>query len=231
MVCFLAFELSIIHFILVFGLGLGFVIGLRSNGIVNRMKNDTYAEWVRIILFKKAEVELVVRLAFGTRQEEDMNFTTPTRFLKYNCSDDDNNCNEIGKNTLLFSQMKKDDAREKFIGAKASMAAKSNRLDIDIFLSRPYNNEESSFYHGFLHEMEENVKDCILFMNGRFDLESFPPSANSIKKITAFANEHSNECLDGLIAKRGFFPPYTSNGQVPPEKKQWKLTLEGKEYY
>ena len=164
-------------------------------------------------------VELVVRLAFGTKQEDDITFATPTGFLKMNDdSDYDDSCDEDGDNNLLFSQMKKDDAREKFIGAKASMAAKSNGLDIDTFLSRLYNDEESPLYHGFLHEMKENVKDCILFMNGRFDLESFPPSADSMKKICAFANEHSNECLDGLIAIRGFFPPYNSNDRDPPEK-------------
>ena len=34
-------------------------------------------------------VELVVRLAFGARQEDDIKFTTPTGFLKYGSDDND----------------------------------------------------------------------------------------------------------------------------------------------
>ena len=91
---------------------------------------------------------LSVRLAFGARNEHDVNFTSPSDFHKTNGGDDDNNCS-----VLLYSQQKNDDAREKFIGKKASMGVKQDVLDINTYLTHLYNEEESPLYHGFLHEM------------------------------------------------------------------------------
>ena len=89
--------------------------------------------------WRKCREELVIWLAFGVMQEHDIKLTTPSGF---NLDSDDE-----GK--ILFSQMKKDDAREKFISSKASVGVKQDALNIDTYLSRLYNEEESPFYHGF----------------------------------------------------------------------------------
>ena len=171
--------------------------------------------------WKKCGEELAIRLAFGVMNEHDIKLTTPSGF---NLDSDD-------EEEILFSQMKKDDAREKFISSKASVGVKQDALNIDTYLSRLYNEEENPFYHGFLHEMQINIKDSILFLNGKFDLDTFPPSAETTKMIEAFANENSNDSLNGLVAKREYFPPYNKNSRNPPEKNQWKRLPEGKEYF
>ena len=169
---------------------------------------------------------LAVRLAFGARREDDVNFTSPSDFHKSLSGGDDDECS-----ILLYLQQKKDDAREKFVGKKASMSVKQDALDIDTYLSRLYNEEESPLYHGFLHEMMTSIKDSILFLNGKFDLDTFPPTAETTKMIKAFANDNSNESLNGLVAKRDYFHPYNQNSRSPPKKNQWKRTEEGREYF
>ena len=107
---------------------------------------------------------------------------------------------------------------EKIIGAKVSMGVKKDAVDVDTFLYRLYNDEDSPLYHGFIFEMRENMKDSILFMNGKFDLETFPPSNETIKKLKMFGNENSEECFDGLVVKRDHYHPYHKNGHDPPKK-------------
>ena len=70
-----------------------------------------------------------------------------------------------------------------------------------------------------------------MFLNGKIDLETFPPSAEAVKMIEAFANENSNNTLNGLVAKRDYFHPYSQNSRSPPKKNQWKRTEEGREYF
>ena len=165
--------------------------------------------------------ELTLRLAFGVRLGDDLK-----------CSPGDFKSNgDIDPDEMLFSQQEKNDAREKIIASKATVGSKQEMLDIDLYLSHLYNEETSPLYHGFLHEMKTSMKDSIMFLNGRFDLETFPPTEEMLKNLEAFANEDSINSFDGLVAKRGYFQPYLPNGRVPPKKNQWKRTKEGKEYY
>ena len=46
---------------------------------------------------------------------------------------------------------------EKIIGAKVSMGVKKDAVDVDTFLYRLYNDEDSPLYHGFIFEMRENM--------------------------------------------------------------------------
>ena len=71
---------------------------------------------------------LAVRLAFGARREDDVKFTSPSDFHKSISGGGDDEC------VLLYSQQKKDDAREKFVGKKASMSVKQDAINIDTYL-------------------------------------------------------------------------------------------------
>ena len=79
--------------------------------------------------------------------------------------------------------------------------------------------------------MQTSIKASILFLNGKFDLDTFPPTNETTKMIKAFAHEHSNDSLNGLVAKRDYYHPYSQNSCSPPKKNQWKRTEEGREYF
>ena len=65
--------------------------------------------------------------------------------------------------------------------------------------------------------MGNSIRDDILF-RFNFDVGTFPPTKQTVDTICYFAGEMSEE-LDGLVPKRGYFPPYADkDSRIPPEK-------------
>ena len=79
--------------------------------------------------------KLSIRLAFGAKMQNDV-MCTPNDFKS------DGN---LSLSEMKMSREKKNNCREKAVAKKSSIKSKQDLLDIDEYLSRLYNDEESPF--------------------------------------------------------------------------------------
>ena len=102
--------------------------------------------------------KLVLRLAFGARRKDD-------EILDLGDLKADGILDEV---EISYSQQPKDEPKDKYNGAKRSMAKKDKPRLTETFLLRLFNDSESQLKFGFTHEMKGVMKNAAIFDKGIF---------------------------------------------------------------